>query len=560
MNSLRWLFFDDQSEVCADDDVDADNESYEEAARRRMHALEQNLLYPVAVVSCTPATQAAVEVFSLRSQESVQSLAQVGQPACVRMPRPAETARGRRLETLLSETQVPKKALAEMVWLGVPEDCQRCEAWQLLLDYRPLAHLKQNAVLQHKRREYQELRCGIYEGSSCSSKSGGEAKAAALQQIRLDLPRTEVCKGPGSANLQAIVDSELVQALMERVLFVWAMQQPDTGYVQGMNDVLLPLLFVFLADRTGVDWAGEDFSTTLIEALPVATLNEIEADCYWCLATVLEEVLDYYIPGQPGLRHATDLLIVELQKSNPSLIENFENQGAEIKILTMRTLGCLMVRELPLSTCARLWDTCIAESALGQRRGFSDFLLNFITCFVTSYGKMLSTAPFDDLMDFLLRPPVRSVRNSDLDILISEAFVLGSMQRPPLTAAQIPKSTVKFDLATAEHESAQAETPQEVQTEVAAADWKHIELGRHHSSCTSQSALATTSAAGASLLSCASNCSSSHGGLDPQWSDDAGELLRKAIVIPSERPSDARSNAEQLSALGFVTPGRLILV
>jgi len=222
-----------------------------------------------------------------------------------------------------------------------------------------------------------------------------------------------------------------------------------------------------------------------------------------------------------------------------------------------------MVRELPLSTCARLWDTCIAESALGQRRGFSDFLINFITCFVTSYGKILSTAPFDDLIDFLLRPPVRSVQTSALDVLISEAFVLGSTQRPPLTAAQIPRSNVKFDLPTAEHESSRAEPPQEVQTEaaaVAAAAWEHLELGRHHSSCTSQSALATTSAAGASLLSCASNCSSSHGGLDPQGSDDAGELLRKASIIPFDRPSDSGSNAEQLSALGFLTPGRLILV
>lgn len=530
-----------------------------------MHDLEQNLLYPLTVAQARIEVSEANLTSSLRAQESVQSSTYIGQPACVRMPRIVGSARGRRLETLLSETQVRKKALAEMVWLGVPDDCQRCEAWQLLLDYRPLVHLEQDVVLQHKRRKYQELRCGIYEGSSCSSKSGGEAKAAALQQIRLDLPRTEVCKGPGAPNLQAIVDSELVQALMERVLFVWAMQQPDTGYVQGMNDVLLPLLFVFLADRTGVDWAGEDFSTTLIETLPVSTLNEIEADCYSCLATVLEEVLDYYIPGQPGLRHATDLLISELQKSNPCLIENLESQGAEIKILTMRTLGCLMVRELPLSTCVRLWDTCIAESALGQRRGFSDFLINFITCFVTSHGNMLSTAPFDDLMDFLLRPPIRNIQSLNLSILISEAFVLGSMQRPPLTAAQIPKNVAfKFAPATAGNESVQAEPPREVQTEAAAVaaavSWKHLELGGRHSSCTSQSALATTSAAGASLLSCASNCSSSHGGPEPQWSEDAGELFRKASISLSERPSGSGSNAEQLSALGFLTEGRLIVV
>ncbi|CAK0810774.1 unnamed protein product [Prorocentrum cordatum] len=156
--------------------------------------------------------------------------------------------------TLLSEAV--RAALAEIAWVGVPEERQRGEAWQLLLGYRPTSRRQQAGALQARRCQYQEMRCGIYEGSSCSSKGGGEAKAAALQQIRVDLPRTEVCRSsPGAAALQAVVDSELVQALMERVLFVWSTQEPAAGYVQGMNDVLLPLLFVLLSERTAAPLA-----------------------------------------------------------------------------------------------------------------------------------------------------------------------------------------------------------------------------------------------------------------------------------------------------------------
>merc|ERR1712176_228110 len=123
----------------------------------------------------------------------------------------------------------------------------------------------------------------------------------------------------------------------------------------------------------------------------------------------MNEVLDHYVPGQPGLRHASDLLREQLADVDPALVENFEFQGADLQIAVMRWLGCLMVRELPLPLCVRLWDTCIAESALAQRRGFSDFLVAFFVNFMASHGDALRTAPFDTLMEFFLRPPISQI-------------------------------------------------------------------------------------------------------------------------------------------------------
>jgi hypothetical protein len=37
-----------------------------------------------------------------------------------------------------------------------------------------------------------------------------------------------------------------LQAL-ERILYVWAIRHPDSGYVQGINDLVIPFFQTFLA-------------------------------------------------------------------------------------------------------------------------------------------------------------------------------------------------------------------------------------------------------------------------------------------------------------------------
>ncbi|CAF4734090.1 unnamed protein product, partial [Rotaria magnacalcarata] len=48
--------------------------------------------------------------------------------------------------------------------------------------------------------------------------------------------------------LMAIFQQVVVQELFERILFIWAIRHPASGYVQGINDLLLPFFAVFLAE------------------------------------------------------------------------------------------------------------------------------------------------------------------------------------------------------------------------------------------------------------------------------------------------------------------------
>jgi len=39
-----------------------------------------------------------------------------------------------------------------------------------------------------------------------------------------------------------------VQEIFERILFIWAIRHPASGYVQGMNDLVTPFFVVFLQE------------------------------------------------------------------------------------------------------------------------------------------------------------------------------------------------------------------------------------------------------------------------------------------------------------------------
>ena len=45
-----------------------------------------------------------------------------------------------------------------------------------------------------------------------------------------------------------IFQKKIVQNIFQRVLYVWAVRHPASGYVQGINDLLTPFFTVFLTE------------------------------------------------------------------------------------------------------------------------------------------------------------------------------------------------------------------------------------------------------------------------------------------------------------------------
>lgn len=119
--------------------------------------------------------------------------------------------------------------------------------------YLPLNNTMRLTTLQRKREEYKSL----VEAAFARGREGLDQQI--WHQIEIDVPRTR----PGvrlwmEAATQRVrhlffrdmFDLSTEQCL-ERVLYVWAIRHPASGYVQGINDLTTPFIQVFLSGYIG---------------------------------------------------------------------------------------------------------------------------------------------------------------------------------------------------------------------------------------------------------------------------------------------------------------------
>ena len=231
------------------------------------------------------------------------------------------------------------------------------------------------------------------------------------RQIHIDILRTDCSQ----------FNSDTAQRCLERILYVWAIRHPASGYVQGMNDILLPLFYVFLTDElnktkmaTNSDINIEDKSTVFKNA---------EADSYWCLCKLLANIQDNFTSGQSGIFQKIDRFKRIMNKIDHNLMLHLEKEEIDLLSFSFRWINCLLVREFPLDCIVRLWDSYLGEG----EDSFSSFHLFVCAAILTRWSEQLKEMNFQDGIAWLQHLPTEQFVESDVEVLISEAFVLQSI-------------------------------------------------------------------------------------------------------------------------------------
>ena len=89
-----------------------------------------------------------------------------------------------------------------------------------------------------------------------------------------------------------IFSHAIIQTMMIRILFTWSMRHPASGYVQGINDLAAPLIVVFLTEF--VENLNEtniyEISDTQIEQMTEESISSAEADVFWCLSKLVDDI------------------------------------------------------------------------------------------------------------------------------------------------------------------------------------------------------------------------------------------------------------------------------
>ncbi|GAA5811905.1 GTPase-activating protein [Mucor flavus] len=311
-----------------------------------------------------------------------------------------DPSRTKKFKEVLGVSNVDLVALRSLSWSGIPEEL-RMMAWQLLLGYLPCNSARREITLARKRKEYADSVTVTYARGTAG------LDQALWHQIHIDIPRTN----PGIPLYQY----EATQLCLERILYQWAIRHPASGYVQGINDLVTPIFEVFLSS-----YIDEDPETYDVSQLDEHVLSVIEADSFWCLSKLLDGIQDNYTFAQPGIQRQILTLKELVTRIDVRLAVHLQNEGIEFIQFAFRWMNCLLMRELPLRSTIRMWDTYLAE---GSSEGFSEFHVYVCAAFLVKWSHQLQKLDFQGVMIFLQQLPTQGWQEKDVELLLSEAYM-----------------------------------------------------------------------------------------------------------------------------------------
>ncbi|SMN17894.1 similar to Saccharomyces cerevisiae YOR070C GYP1 Cis-golgi GTPase-activating protein (GAP) for the Rab family members Ypt1p (in vivo) and for Ypt1p, Sec4p, Ypt7p, and Ypt51p (in vitro) [Maudiozyma saulgeensis] len=237
--------------------------------------------------------------------------------------------------------------LRQLSWNGIPKP-HRPIVWKLLIGYLPANTKRQESLLKRKRQEYSE-------GLKHTFSDEHSRDIPTWHQIEIDIPRTN--PHIPLYQFKSVHDS------LQRILYLWAIRHPASGYVQGINDLVTPFFQTFLTEYLPPSKIDTVEVTDPNSYLTEDQKEHLEADTFWCLTKFLEQITDNYIHGQPGILKQVKNLSQLVKRIDLDLYKHFENEHVEFIQFAFRWMNCLLMREFQMDTVIRMWDTYLAETS-----------------------------------------------------------------------------------------------------------------------------------------------------------------------------------------------------
>lgn len=315
-------------------------------------------------------------------------------------PSEREGSRLGKFKQLLAGPNTDLEELRKLSWSGIPKPV-RPITWKLLSGYLPANVDRRPATLQRKQKEYFAFIEHYYDSRN------DEVHQDTYRQIHIDIPRMTP---------EALILQPKVTEIFERILFIWAIRHPASGYVQGINDLVTPFFVVFICEHIEDD--GVD--TADVSRVPEEVLRNVEADTYWCMSRLLDGIQDNYTFAQPGIQMKVKMLEELVSRIDEQVHRHLDQHEVRYLQFAFRWMNNLLMREVPLRCTIRLWDTYQSEP-----EGFSHFHLYVCAAFLVRWRKeILEERDFQELLLFLQNLPTAHWGDGDVSLLLAEAYRL----------------------------------------------------------------------------------------------------------------------------------------
>ena len=320
----------------------------------------------------------------------------------------------KKINQICSQDFILIEELRNVCWNGIPTDESliRAECWKILLGLYPLKKELKQSSFQRKKDEYIDM-CEVYKNAlSNPDEVMNDEELKTYRQIQKDIPRTM----PESSLFQ----NDKVQFMLTRVLYIWSLRHPASGYVQGFNDLCIPFFIVYFLEKfpnknidTILKLNNEEFKT-----LSEDTLTELETTIYYSLTKLLDRIQTNYTHNQPGITKMIKKMELIVEKVDPKLYDYLKQFEIDYVQFCFRWMNCFLIREFPVKLILRLWDTYFSEE-----KGFSEFHLYVCACLLLTFSeKLKAMTEFQELIVFLQNLPTANWRIEDMDMLLAKSY------------------------------------------------------------------------------------------------------------------------------------------
>uniref|UniRef100_A0A915HJA9 Rab-GAP TBC domain-containing protein n=1 Tax=Romanomermis culicivorax TaxID=13658 RepID=A0A915HJA9_ROMCU len=316
----------------------------------------------------------------------------------------AEDAKYNKIVKLLNSPVIDLDELKKECWKGVPHKL-RPRAWRIISGYLPPIKANIERVLKKKRDEYFDFVQQYFHTRH------DEQHQDTFRQIHIDIPR--MCFMP-------LFQQQCVQEIFERILYMWAIRHPASGYVQGINDLVTPFFVVFLSEFVE---STKEVGSLDVSKMPRDQRESIEADSFWCLTLLLDTIHENYTFAQPGIQLKVRMLENLMTRVDNQLHLHLINNQVEYLQFAFRWMNNLLMREIPLRATIRLWDTYLSEN-----NGFADFHVYVCAAFLRMWSKQIrQERDFQNVMILLQNLPTHSWSDQQMAELTADAYSLMSL-------------------------------------------------------------------------------------------------------------------------------------
>ena len=246
------------------------------------------------------------------------------------------------LSDFISFDEISKEMINTILNKGIPETlpCLRPLIWKALIGFYPLNDLskwKEETIDKNKIYENNIIKKYDYYPDNIKE----EKDINLINQINKDLPRTRF-------DCPFYADNPNNYDILRRILFFYAHEHPSVNYIQGMNEIIAIIYYIFSKDDNPFN------------------KNYIESDSYFTFEKLIEQIKDVFQMeninySQLYIKQQIDEIKKILKKIDYELMNYFEEIDLEIDNIVMRWILVLFAQEFTIDVAVNFWDRLFTQ-------------------------------------------------------------------------------------------------------------------------------------------------------------------------------------------------------